>query len=581
MEEEKKLPKNIRQMAEKEERVRVYLEDYAYTFIHKLNCEGRVRTGVLLGSRAIVENKRCWFVKGAVELEDISDNADVENDLDVESQNVESQNENNQRTNSQSINSQSTSSQNETGQVKGRDPDDSQSKSKSETITQQIWNNTQAVIQEYFPECNICGWFICGSEENFPDGEQLKKTHRQIFSGEDCLMYWKQGDEDSFWMEEDEVILHLKGYFVYYEKNEEMQNYMLSRHEEQSEDVSDQAALNFRKIMKEKQDEKHPIKAMKVAPHTSVWLKTGVAAVFVLLVGGGVLLSRGIQKNEGDSVVALAVGASVERQSGEFEQSSIAGEDVTGEAGRVGEIQSVAQSVGELQVEVGQIPEQSRAVSESAAESIDDSATQSTSDSQSEALSGTLFESLSESNAQSDSDKKDVAALQENGIFSGDMMFYKDGLGASVYRITDKSSNTDSSNTDSSNAALSNIASDGKDEQEAETSAQGEQETSGQNGQLADGQSVDGQVSSTSAQEPLTVEIPTLAAGNGEPSNTTDSVEEAAINRPAAYTVQPGDTLIEISKKFYGSSRMVMQIKEANGLDDINKIYIGQELTLP
>ena len=45
MEEEKKLPKNIRQMAEKEERVRVYLEDYAYTFIRKLNCTGHVRTG--------------------------------------------------------------------------------------------------------------------------------------------------------------------------------------------------------------------------------------------------------------------------------------------------------------------------------------------------------------------------------------------------------------------------------------------------------------------------------------------------------------------------------------------------------
>ncbi len=571
MEEEKKLPKNIRQMAEKEERVRVYLEDYAYTFIHKLNCEGRVRTGVLLGSRAIVENKRCWFVKGAVELEDIPDNADVENDPEAESQNA--------NRNDQSTNSQREHSQRETGQEKGGETEEDQSKSKSETITQQIWNNTQAVIQEYFPESNVCGWFICGSEENFPDGEQLKKTHRQIFSGEDCLMYWKQGDEDSFWMEEDEVILHLKGYFVYYEKNEEMQNYMLSRHEEQSEAVSDQAALNFRKIMKEKQDEKHPIKAMKVAPHTSVWLKTGAAAVFVLLVGGGVLLSRGIQKNEGDSVVALAVGASVERQSGEFEQSSIAGEDVTGEAGRVGEMQSVAQSVGEPQAEVGQIPEQSRAVSESASESIASSATQSASKSQSESLSGTL----PESNAQSDPDKKDVAAVQENGIFSGDMMFYKDGLGASVYRITDKSSNADSFNTNSSNAA-----SDGKDEQEAETSVQGEQETNGQlsdgqsaNGQLSDGQSADGQVSSTSAHEPLTVEIPTLAAGNGESSNTTDSVEEAAINRPAAYTVQPGDTLIEISKKFYGSSRMVMQIKEANGIDDINKIYIGQELMLP
>ena len=55
-------------------------------------------------------------------------------------------------------------------------------------------------------------------------------------------------------MEEEDTILHLKGYFVYYEKNNEMQNYMLSRNADQSEDVSDQAALNFRKIMKEKLD---------------------------------------------------------------------------------------------------------------------------------------------------------------------------------------------------------------------------------------------------------------------------------------------------------------------------------------
>ena len=204
MEEEKKLPKNIRQMAEKEERVRVYLEDYAYTFIRKLNCTGHVRTGILLGSKMVTENKRCWFVKGAVELEDAQGSTEEENE---------------QKT----------------------------------AITQQVWDNTLSVIQEYFPGCSICGWFISGTEENFPDGEELKKTHRQIFSGENCLMYWKKGDEESFWMEEEDTILHLKGYFVYYEKNNEMQNYMLSRNADQSEDVSDQAALNFRKIMKEKQ----------------------------------------------------------------------------------------------------------------------------------------------------------------------------------------------------------------------------------------------------------------------------------------------------------------------------------------
>ena len=125
MEEEKKLPKNIRQMAEKEERVRVYLEDYAYTFIRKLNCTGHVRTGILLGSKMVTENKRCWFVKGAVELEDAQGSTEEENE---------------QKT----------------------------------AITQQVWDNTLSVIQEYFPGCSICGWFISGTEENFPDGEELK-----------------------------------------------------------------------------------------------------------------------------------------------------------------------------------------------------------------------------------------------------------------------------------------------------------------------------------------------------------------------------------------------------------------------
>lgn len=227
MEEEKKLPKNIRQMAEKEERVRVYLEDYAYTFIRKLNCTGHVRTGILLGSKMVTENKRCWFVKGAVELEDAQGSTEEENE---------------QKT----------------------------------AITQQVWDNTLSVIQEYFPGCSICGWFISGTEENFPDGEELKKTHRQIFSGENCLMYWKKGDEESFWMEEEDTILHLKGYFVYYEKNNEMQNYMLSRNADQSEDVSDQAALNFRKIMKEKQDIKHPQKSKHINQTPKLTAENGI-----------------------------------------------------------------------------------------------------------------------------------------------------------------------------------------------------------------------------------------------------------------------------------------------------------------
>ena len=77
----------------------------------------------------------------------------------------------------------------------------------------------------------------------------------------------------------------------------------------------------------------------------------------------------------------------------------------------------------------------------------------------------------------------------------------------------------------------------------------------------------------SSTQEILTVAAPTLPTEENAAQGTSEAAE-AAVNRPVSYTVQPGDTLIEISKKFYGSSQMVMQLKEVNGLDDINKIYL-------
>ncbi len=49
------------------------------------------------------------------------------------------------------------------------------------------------------------------------------------------------------------------------------------------------------------------------------------------------------------------------------------------------------------------------------------------------------------------------------------------------------------------------------------------------------------------------------------------------------YTVQPGDTLSQISKKFYGTANQYMKIFEANRqiLSDPNRIQAGQELAIP
>jgi LysM repeat protein len=47
------------------------------------------------------------------------------------------------------------------------------------------------------------------------------------------------------------------------------------------------------------------------------------------------------------------------------------------------------------------------------------------------------------------------------------------------------------------------------------------------------------------------------------------------------YTVQKGDTILGISKKYYGSTEKAAQIIEINNLTDADKLYIGQEIKLP
>lgn len=47
------------------------------------------------------------------------------------------------------------------------------------------------------------------------------------------------------------------------------------------------------------------------------------------------------------------------------------------------------------------------------------------------------------------------------------------------------------------------------------------------------------------------------------------------------YTVQPGDNLSKISKRFYGDAGKYMIIAEANNLDNPDKIKVGQELLIP
>ena len=60
--EKREFPKNIRQIGEAGKEKRVYLEDYAITYIRQ------VQGAILLGETAKIRGIRCWFINAAIEI---------------------------------------------------------------------------------------------------------------------------------------------------------------------------------------------------------------------------------------------------------------------------------------------------------------------------------------------------------------------------------------------------------------------------------------------------------------------------------------------------------------------------------
>lgn len=63
--------------------------------------------------------------------------------------------------------------------------------------------------------------------------------------------------------------------------------------------------------------------------------------------------------------------------------------------------------------------------------------------------------------------------------------------------------------------------------------------------------------------------------------NVQDAVFDINVQSGLSYTVQSGDTLSKIAKRFYGDANHYHQIASANGIDNPDRINVGQELQLP
>lgn len=192
-----KIPKNIRQIGGIEDWIKVYVEDYVVTYVHRLKAQGSAegRYGILLGKKERADRSVYLFLNGAMEVS--------EEELSGES-----------------------------GQAR-----------LEETISQR------------FPGTEVWGWFLCDSDGQETSEEKAELIFRRYFQKEYQVLFWQREQEADFYVCPIRGLERLKGYHIYYERNEEMQEYMIlsSPHfKTEPEEPKEELIDNYRKIMQEK-----------------------------------------------------------------------------------------------------------------------------------------------------------------------------------------------------------------------------------------------------------------------------------------------------------------------------------------
>jgi LysM repeat protein len=197
---EQLLPKNIRQIGSPVGHTKVYIEDCVITFLNSLSMDKNtyVRGAILFGEKKTIEDDTIIYVKGAIEGQNL------ELDLD-------------------------------------------------ETVfNDEVWREIYQQKDRLFPGLEVIGWALLRMGFSVRLNDKIKKTHFENFPGEGKVLYMIDDleNEDAFYVYRGQDLARQSGYYIYYDKNPMMQEYLAERREGMKE------SENYEKMMENMRDER-------------------------------------------------------------------------------------------------------------------------------------------------------------------------------------------------------------------------------------------------------------------------------------------------------------------------------------
>lgn len=516
-----KLPKNVRQIGDPDQVIRLYVEDYVNTYLKRLYPSGKqtMRVGVLLGSTEQYDGTPYIFIDGAMELEDVE-------------------------TDGEKI-----------------------------VFSESSWKKLYPAMESTFPKRTVQGWFLCGGPSSQLSPLNYWKQHSQYFAGKNQLMYLNHGleGEEAVYVTSEDGFYRLKGHYIYYERNQMMQDYMIMRKDARRVESGshEKVIKDFRQRMSVRKEQA----GAKQKTANALGLACGILSVAVL--AGGVVLMNNYQKmRQMEGVLASVLPADVSNWQ-EYQ------EELAGEPDFI--IEEMPGNVYPTEGETG--------------ESYTAGGTQEETGENAGGAEGQAGDANG-SGAQGGSDGQAAGAGAENSGQSGE------GTGAgneiSSGEGADDVSGAGKSSEVGADAAAGNAGSSGA----GADAAVGNHEPSGEAGAGGQAEGNDGAaggsdasshaVASGSGKESSLVgenpgETGRLVGmgkeiGEGDSAETDGTpidYEAAEANGYRVYQIGEGETLYGICWKEYGNLSRLSEICELNSLEDVDHILAGQKLILP
>ncbi|SEW38582.1 LysM peptidoglycan-binding domain-containing protein [[Clostridium] fimetarium] len=226
-----KRPKNIKQIGDMHSNKKIYIEDYVFTYINSIAYEDsdKLRVGVLLGESKKSGGESYVFIKGAVKIE-----------IDEDENRI--------------------------------------------TFSENVWSLIYEDMEKYFHNLEITGWFVTTPDVTLDFMSNLEKIHLDNFAGNMKALYLVNTSEkeEDFYFYEGKCLKKQSGYVCFYERNNDMQEYMLAKRTGKSVDpmVEDDVIHNFRTIIAEKKEVAEQKKTMSLMYGISTFM-----IVVVLVIG--------------------------------------------------------------------------------------------------------------------------------------------------------------------------------------------------------------------------------------------------------------------------------------------------------